>query len=69
MVPNPFKNLPFNRAALYVMGVDKSGTEIYMPVENKGEQYIQSKKAELQRYLDAQTMTAPTAPAPGPLLA
>ena len=48
---NPFINIPLNTEKVFVMGIDHSGCEIYLPVDSSDETVIQFKKQELQQYL------------------
>ena len=48
---NPFINIPLNTKKVFVMGIDHSGCEIYLPVDSSDETVIQTKKQELQQYL------------------
>ena len=48
---NPFNNVPLNTKKVYVMGVDHSGCEIYLPVNSTDETVIQNKKQELHQFL------------------
>jgi len=48
---NPFINIPLNTKKVFVMGIDHSGTEIYIAVDSLDETVIQTKKQELQQYL------------------
>ena len=44
---NPFNNVPLNTKKVFVMRIDRSGTEIYLPVNSANETVIQNKKQEL----------------------
>lgn len=48
---NIFNNLPLNTKKVYVMGIDHSGCEIYIPVNSLNEEIILSKKYELKQFL------------------
>ena len=48
---NPFNNVPINTKKVFVMGIDHSGCEIYLPVDSSDETVIHIKKQELQQYL------------------
>ena len=55
---NPFNNVPLNTKKVYVMGIDHSGTEVYLPVNSTNEIVIQTKKQELQQFLFNQPLLA-----------
>ena len=48
---NPFNNVPLNTKRVFVMGIDHSGCEVYLPVNSYDELVIQTKKLELQEFL------------------
>lgn len=48
---NPFNNIPLNTKKIYVMGIDHSGCEIYLPVDSTDETIIQINKQKLQQFL------------------
>lgn len=48
---NPFSNVPINTKKVFVMGIDHSGCEIYLPVNSTDETMIQLKKQELHQFL------------------
>lgn len=49
-----FNRLPFNTQRAYVCGIDKSGTEIWVPTFCNDKDIMQKKKEELQEFLDNQ---------------
>ena len=53
---NPFNNVPLNTKKVYVMAVDHSGCEIYLPVDSTDEKKIQAKREELQQYIFSQPL-------------
>jgi len=53
-----FSLLPYNTDRVYVIGVDKSGTKVYVPIRDLGTVYQQSAREELQEYLDTQPAPA-----------
>ena len=53
---NPFNNVPLNTKKVFVMGIDHSGCEIYLPVNSTDETVIQIKKQELQQFLLTQPL-------------
>ena len=48
---NIFSNVPLNTQKVFVMAVDHSGCEIYLPVNSTDELVIQQKKLQLQQTL------------------
>lgn len=48
---NPFNNVPLNTKRVFVMGIDHSGCEVYLPVNSTDEIVIQTKKQELDQFL------------------
>lgn len=48
---NPFNDVPLNTKNVFVMGIDHSGCEVYLPVDSHDEEIIQIKKYELQQFL------------------
>jgi len=48
---NPYNYIPLNTKKVFVMGIDHSGCEIYLPVDSTDETVIQAKKHELQQFL------------------
>jgi hypothetical protein len=48
---NPFNNVPLNTKKVFVMEIDHSGCEIFLPIDSTNETVIQTKKQELQQFL------------------
>ena len=48
---NSINNIPINTNKVFVMGVDHSGCEIYLPVDSTDEIIIQIKKQDLHQFL------------------
>jgi len=53
---NPFNNVPLNTKKVYIMGIDHSGCEIYLPVDSHNKDVIQTKKQELHEFLFKQPL-------------
>ena len=60
----PFDKLPLNYLRQFVQCTDKSGCDIYIPVNSQEQSVQNAKKAELQKFLDNQP--APPAPSTPP---
>lgn len=59
LLVNPFENLPFNTLRAYVMGKTLTGCEIYIPVAAQESKFMNFKKRQLQKYLNAQILNQP----------
>lgn len=51
---SPLENVPLNTKKVYVRGITQNGCKIYMPVDHYDDSHIDSKKAQLQMYLNGQ---------------